>query len=244
MWQCRLLLLLAIAAGLVSCESESEANRNRFDNAARVSDAATAGGTGSSSTSTAEAVELLAARSAGYLDYGWAGMDTSTTMLVRVINRTEREWLVEIESGTKLEPSSANVQSMVVTEEVEVHMHPHESHDFEVQVACLDISKPPPAGNDFGWTAEVSPRLNQFIACVKQILEQIAGTMDADTAARVRRSLPNFLQIALWQARGATEDQWVEFFIHYQKMDPVAARQAAATFEQIGRYVVQECPSI
>jgi hypothetical protein len=196
----------------------------------------------------AETVELVAGQSAGYIDYGWAGMGNSGIMVVRVVNKTEREWRVEIEVGTKLEPSDGDAQSMVVTKEINVHLEPHESHDIEVEVACLDISKPPPAETNTSWTATVSPRLAQFMACANklanQFLQRMAADAEADKAQAILSKRPMLLQFALWQARGATRDQWIDFFVHYQRMDPGTAREVADAFAQLSGAVVQRCPSI
>jgi hypothetical protein len=180
-----------------------------------------------------EAAELLAAGSAGYINYSWAGVGDSTTMALRITNKTEREWEIEIEIGTKVDPSDGNAQSMVVTKEIEVHLHPHDSQRVEVQVACLDISKPPPGPNDTDWRTQASSGLADFIACVRRVLS---------------RELPNvrtdgILQIALWKARGATRDQWIDFFVHYQNMGADKAAKMADGAEEISNALLQECPS-
>jgi len=87
-------------------------------------------------------LDLDTARSKGYIDYTWYGSGSSNHILY-ITNRTKRIWIVEVEVATKLEPAGDNVQSMVVTEEVRVKLHPHDRTTLEVKVACPDIEKPP-----------------------------------------------------------------------------------------------------
>ena len=171
-------------------------------------------------------------------------MGNSGTMQVRVVNRTEREWLVQIEVGTKLEPAVGNAQSMVVTKEIEVHMHPHDSQTVEVEVNCLDISKPPPMPSDKNWSAQPSTRLGGFINCVNRLIAAEADKAPSDQAQFLRNFQPLLLQVALWQARGATKNEWIEFFVQYWRMPREKAQGMADVFEQFGGAVVSECPSI
>src|SRR5205809_1698954 len=124
--------------GLVTNEdSDGKKFRGTYVNGKQSSDWAQVSATTEAPISTAssapqaESVELLAAASTGYINYAWAGMGDSTAMMLRIVNKTEREWHVEIEVGTKLEPSDGNAQSMVVTTEIDVHLHPHDSQRVE-----------------------------------------------------------------------------------------------------------------
>lgn len=198
----------------------------------------------STALSPPEPIELVRAASAGYVDYTFSGMDNSGAMQVRIVNKTEREWMVSIEVGTKLEPASGNAQSMVVTKELEIHLHPHDSQTVEVEVNCLDISKPPPMTTDRNWSAQVSARLAAFIACVNRTITAAADQAPSDQAEILRKAQPFLLQVALWQARGATKDQWIDFFVHYQGMTQDRAQAQADFFEQLGGAIVRECPSI
>jgi len=191
-----------------------------------------------------EPVELVAAASAGDIGYAFTGMGNSGTMQVRVVNRTEREWLGQIEVGTKLEPSKGDAQSMVVTKEVELHIHPHDSQTVEIEVNCLDISKAPPMPSDRDWRAQVSTRLAGFIACVNRTIAAEADKAPSEEAQLLRTIQPFLLQIALWQARGATKDEWIDFFVHYQDMTQDKAQAQADFAEQFGGLIVRECPSI
>ena len=191
-----------------------------------------------------ETVELVAAGSAGNIDYALTGMGNSGAMQLRVVNKTEREWLVEVEVGTKLEPSSGNAQSMVVTREIEVHVHPHDSNTVELQVACLDISKPPPMPSDTDWSAQVSSSLAAFIACVNRTIADIVASAPDDKRLFLQNLQPFILQGSLWKARGATSDDWVDFFVHYMNMTQDQARQKGNAMEQVTGLIVDQCPSI
>jgi len=184
---------------------------------------------------TPQAIGLVEAESRGYVGYEWAGRGDNATMGLTVTNKTEREWEVEIEVGTKLEAGNENVQSMVVTKEVHITLHPHDKQDIEVHAACLDISKDPPATTDASWSVQVVPRLADFIGCA----ERLAPADDATLR-------PYFVQYSLWQARGATRQQWVDFFMHYS--DPpksqAEAEQAADDQSQQFEDVVRQCPQI
>src|ERR1700731_1261448 len=68
--------------------------------------------------------DLVAAISSGDVAYEMSGVD-STKMNLIVRNKSEQIWEVKIEVGTKLEPDSSDVQRMVVTKEVHVHLEPH-----------------------------------------------------------------------------------------------------------------------
>lgn len=203
-----------------------------------------AGTSPSTALSPPEPIELVRGASSGYVDYAFTGMGNSGAMQVRVINKTEREWIVQIEVGTKLEPASGNAQSMVIAKEIEVHLHPHDSHTVEVEVNCLDISKPPPMTSDRNWSAQVSTRLAAFIACVNRTITAEADKAPSDQGEILRKAQPFILQVALWQARGATKDEWIDFFVHYHGMTQDRAQATADFFEQLGGAIVHECPSI
>jgi hypothetical protein len=141
---------------------------------------------------------------------------------------------VEIEVGTKLEPGNESVQSMVVTREVKVEVHPHDVQRVEVQVACLDISKDPPAATDLSWNVQISPQLAAFIACANRL------ALSEKPSYR-----PYFVQYSLWQARGATKQQWVDLLTHYPPpMSQADAEEQADHFAQDFGEVVRQCPSI
>ena len=195
-------------------------------------------------SSKAQSIELLDARSAGYINFDWAGMRDSTKMKLHITNRTEREWLVQIEVGTKLEPAGGNAQSMVVTKEVHVHMHPHDSQRIEVEAACLDISKPPPDTTDTNWTARSVGSLKEFIACVNGIIDTLVDSAPADERTTLRNLRSSILQSALWRARGASRTDWIKFFVDYQGMTQEEAEEATDFTDEASGPIVDQCPSI
>ncbi|MEK6376027.1 MAG: hypothetical protein AABO58_25410 [Acidobacteriota bacterium] len=229
------LLLITCVTGAVACKSETTTNNLSDTSATTMTDTSATTSTmatdltGTSTTGTmvaeSHSIGLVDATNAEYVTSSWAGTGNSGTMTVRIVNRTEREWLIHVDVGTKLEPSNSGVQSMVVTEELHVTMHPHDSQTLDVEVSCLDISKDTPDTTDRGWSANVSTGLAAFIGCVK-------GGDDADK-----------LQIAVWAARGATREQWVDYFVTYQGASRAEALQMAIAAEDDGRAILARCPS-
>ena len=226
----RRLSLIAVSIFVLSCGRDvTPSNGTDTSAAAQTSpSSSTATLTASAATSPADqaatSVELVQAKEAGYIDYVWSGTGDSQSMSVKVVNKTEREWQVEIEVGTKLEPSNEAVQSMIVTNEVHVTMHPHDSQTVEVEVSCLDISRDPPATSDDAWKVTASPRLASFIACVK-------------------RDDPTMMQEALWYFRGATRDDWIEYFTKYEDKSEAEAEKAADSIESEIGQLARNCAS-
>ena len=171
-----------------------------------------------------ESIGLVKGKEADYIDYAFSGTGDSSSMNVRVTNKTDREWSVDVEVGTKLEPAEGSVQQMVVTKEVHVKVHPHYSQTAEVEVACLDISKDTPAANNDTWKATVSSQLAAFIECVRREDEQS-------------------VQAALWYRRGATRQEWVDYFIKYQNMTQADAQQAADSVDTDIGALARRCGS-
>jgi hypothetical protein len=175
-------------------------------------------------TLAAQSGDLVAAISSGDINYSLSGKGSSDVMVLRIRNNSRRSWSVEVEVGTKLEPAGGTAQSMVVTKGIHVTAHPHEEPEIELEVACLDISKPPPAETDRSWRVSNAPELARFITCVNgNIKEQ---RIDEDVR-------PRFLQGALWKARGASRDEWIHFFETYGGATPDEAREAADEIEPL-----------
>ncbi|MDX6576506.1 MAG: hypothetical protein QOE96_2459 [Blastocatellia bacterium] len=145
--------------------------------------------------------DLDAAISSGDVAYEMSGID-STQINLTVQNKSDRIWEVKIEVGTKLEPDSSDVQRMVVTKEVHVHLEPHHHDNVELDASCLDISKAAPSQSDTAWQIRRSPALAQFINCAN----------NAITDAKSEEDRADLIQFSIWQARGATHDQWVHFW--------------------------------
>lgn len=195
------------------------------------------------STPTAEPLKsanFVDATSSGDIDYALKGIGSgdSTKMSLELKNKTERIWEVKIEVGTKLEPNKGNIQQMVVTKEVEVHLEPHEEETLELEVGCLEISKEAPSTSDTGWHLESSRSLAQFIKCANSAIDYLKGEGEATEEDR-----SGLLQGALWTVRGATHDDWVEFYEKYQHATPEEAEQAIQEDESLLKTITTRCPS-
>jgi hypothetical protein len=162
-------------------------------------------------------------------------------MILSVRNETERTWVVHVEVGTKLEPATGETQNMVVTKEVHVTAHPHDHHELTLEVACLDISKAPPAESDREWTVTESAQLARFLACVDTTVDKmIREESEADLGEM--RGL--FVQFGLWQARGASQEQWVDFLVEYWGMSREEASELADSLSPALDELINACPRL
>jgi hypothetical protein len=183
--------------------------------------------------------ELSRAKALNYIDYAWAGSGTSTKMKLTVTNKTAEPIIAHGELGTKLEPGTGNVQSMVVTREFELEIEPNEKKEVDVDVACLDISLPPPGAGDTSWKVSLSPGLKKFIACVNDI---------DDVKSLPQANRGTFVQYSLWKARGASLEDWIDFLDQYgssadgRKLERDAAQREAEEIDRISAVLVRECP--
>lgn len=187
--------------------------------------------------------DLVTASSKGDVDYTLSGTGDSSSMTLRIRNKTRRIWIVEVEVGMKLEPAKGDVQAMVVTKEVHVTVHPHEETTVEVEVACLDISKPPPSKSDISWTLQRPPQLRQFINCVNGNIDDLKKK-DPDNSQAYEENRTRLIQAGLWQARGASREQWIDFYERYAGQTPDEARQIADMLEPFRGQLIKECPSL
>lgn len=176
-------------------------------------------------------------------DYQLSGTGDSQTMTLRVLNRTNRTWHLEVEEGTKLEPAEGSVQNMVVTHEIHITVHPHDEPEISVEVACLDISKAPPATSNASWTARQVPSLAGFLTCVNGIVDDLKteDSQHASSYEQVRRSI---LQSSLWQARGASKEDWIHFYREYQGMTEDEARETVEAMAPALNEVTNKCPNL
>jgi hypothetical protein len=192
---------------------------------------------------TEQTVELVEAHSLGYINYASSGLGTSGEMSLRLVNKTEQIWTVQVEAGTKFEPSGSDVQRMVVTKEAEVHLDSHEQSTIKLEAACLDISKPPPSQSDSSWTIEKSPPIAQFIACANNQIDEIKRG-EPDSAQVLESARPTLIQFSLWQARGTSREQWVHFWVEYQEKTEEEARSIVDGLGPVLDEIVQRCPSL
>ncbi len=192
----------------------------------------------------AQTVELLQGHSLGYIDYSWTGTGGSTSMRLTIMNRTERVWIVHIQRGLRLEPGRAGVQSMTVTEEMQVSVHPHDRQSVEVHVSCLDISYRPPSSTDVTWRTTASTQLRDFMSCTNGLVDDAKAGAPPDETMMLEGLRPVVVQFALWKARGATTQQWIDFLTHYQGIAEPQAQQLAQMFDQAFGELVRRCPSV
>jgi hypothetical protein len=187
----------------------------------------------------AQEIDLIRASSEGYVDFWVSGSRTSSSMSLRVKNRTERTWIVHIEVGYKLEPGSGDIQNMVVTKEVHVSVEPHDEEKVELEVACLDISKEAPSERDTKWTARRSSALAEFLRCTNRFVDE--ATRQNSSYEQLRQPL---VQMALWKARGASRQQWIDFFVKYQKIPRGDAAKLADELSPALGELVGMCPRL
>jgi hypothetical protein len=192
---------------------------------------------------SAQPIELVDGISSGQLGYSLVGEGSSTLMILRIENKTDTAWTIEIERGLKLEPSGSSAQTMVVTQEVQVKLEPHQHEELELHVDCLDISKPPPGRGDTTWSISKAPELAQFIHCTNGIVNDLKGRHPADAGA-LEKMRPNLLQMSVWGARGATRQEWVHFFVQWMHMQPDAAESQADQMAPVLESIVQLCGSL
>ena len=229
------LLVVAFATFTLACARKPGTNQS-------ASTTPTAGFSPSSENSSASksrSGNLVEATSNGDIGYELAGAGDSTSMNLKVRNKTERVWEVKIEVGTKLEPAENDVQQMVVTKEVEVHLEPHDEKSLELEVSCLDISKEAPADTNTKWRIEGSNNLSQFIRCANDVANEFIARGELDEENR-----SGLIQFALWQARGATRDQWVRFYEEYQDYSREKAEQSIDEAEPMLKKVTNRCPGL
>lgn len=170
----------------------------------------------------AQPLDLAAGVSGNNLDYKITGQGTSTNMQMHIHEKSGQHWEVHVKVGTKMKPADGNVQEMVVTEEVEVEIHPHEDMDLSIPAACLDISKDAPNLNNKDWTVKDSAPLVEFIPAAKAKIDELAQAAPDKFDAQHRASI---LQAMLWKARGATEQDMIDCAVKYQGVSEEEARQ-------------------
>lgn len=188
--------------------------------------------------------ELTEAKKNGFINYSWAGIGNSGTMILNIKNETEREWLIHVEVGTKLEPEVGDVQSMVVTKEIHVTAHPHNNEKIEVEVSCLDISKPPPGTENVLWTVAVSSQLSEFIQCINRMINEEKGSPSSDIGDVTEQLRYMVIQFSLWKARGASKEEWIEYLVKYLEIPEEHANKLAEDIDQNFGEVLKSCPLI
>ncbi len=182
---------------------------------------------------------LVDATSSGDITYQLSGAGDNTKMNLTVRNKTERVWEVKIEEGTKLEPTEGGVQQMVITKEYEVHLEPHEHHDIEIEVSCLDINKDAPGSGNKSWRIKASRQLADFIKCANAGIDRLERNGQTKKSDR-----GDLLQFAIWKARGATRDDVIHLATTYSGMTEEQAGQTADEQDPFIMEAIKGCQSL
>jgi hypothetical protein len=194
-------------------------------------------------------IELTQALALGYVSYTVRGMNTSSTVHLEIRNHMEFIVNIEIEEGTELVPSEGDVQRMAVTRDyrISVHGHYHNQPELvevrDIDVACLDITRDAPSSTNTSWTVRRPQAIRGFLTCLDNGLQR-AKERSPQLASQLSQMRPFLVQMALWQARGATRGQWIDFFVKYQKMPRAQAAQIVDSLKPLLDAVVSECGSL
>jgi hypothetical protein len=186
---------------------------------------------------------LPAAIASGVVGYTLRGANTSRIMEISLRNKTDRVWELTIEEGLRLDPRGSSAQTMTVTKEIRLKLEPHEETTLELDVACLDISKPPPMKTDTSWTISENASLSNYVSCTNDLIDAIKE-QDPANAANMERRRRSYLQFSLWAARGASESDWATFYHEWQGFSPSEATQIARELEPQLQVFVRECGSL
>jgi hypothetical protein len=166
-------------------------------------------------------------------------------MKLRIRNNLTGTLELCVEVGTKLKPAEASVQQMVVVREVKITLKAKAEDEVTIEVNCLDISKDPPSESDVKWEIQDSAAARDFIACTNQILDTAMKAADSQQERDIFKALRPFLvQAALWQARGATRQKWIHFWVQYQGMSQERASQVADALTPLLSPIVQACGTL
>jgi hypothetical protein len=172
-----------------------------------------------------------------------SGTGDSTEMNLRVKNELNVSLKVCVEVGTKLTPSGGGVQTMVVTRKAKLSIKAEAEEEVSLEVACLDISKDPPSQDDTSWTVEKPARLVEFLHCVNALLDEIKQ-QEPSQADLVEQARSGIVQLSLWQARGASRAEWIEFLVKYQGMTEQQAAERTDTLQPFLAEIVEHCGSL
>lgn len=163
------------------------------------------------------------------VSYTLEGTGQANKMTLTLENDTDKVWTVKINKGLRLESDDSSVQRMVVTEDYEVELEPHEKEQPKtIDVACLDIALEAPKSADRTWRVADSPALAKFIDCTGLSPDSVS------------------LQPAIWRARGASHDDFVALFTKYggQSMTSEKADQMADESISMVQEIANRCGSL
>lgn len=188
-------------------------------------------------------VDLLKASADGSVKFWMSGTGNSGEMNLRVKNELSVSLKVCVEVGTKLTPSEGDVQAMVVTREAKLSIKAEAEEEVSLEVACLDISKDPPSEENTSWRVEKPAKLVDFLKCVDGLLDDMKQ-QEPSQADLIDKARPGIVQLSLWQARGASRAEWIEFEVKYQGMTQQQAAQMTDALQPFLKEIVKHCGSL
>ena len=188
-------------------------------------------------------VDLLKASSDGSVKFWVSGTGDSREMTLRVKNELTVALKICVEVGTRLKPKEGSVQAMVVTKEVKITLKAEAEDEVSLEVACLDITKDPPSRTNSSWTVGKPAKLVNFLDCVNRLLDEVKQ-QEPSHAGHIDAARQSLVQLSLWQARGATREDWIEFLVKYQSMSKEQATQQTDLLQPLLAEIVNQCGSL
>jgi hypothetical protein len=194
-------------------------------------------------------IDLARAASLGCVSYKIRGMGTSEKAHIEIRNHLNISVQIEIEPGTELVPSQGGVQRLAVTRGYKINIHGHAHNEEEVvvardiDVACLDISLDAPSRENDKWTVKRQQQVQDFLTCLDDGIQE-AKKASSSLASQLSDMRPFLVQLAVWQARGASRQQWIDFFVKYQKMKQADAAQVIDGLKPLLDGIVGQCGSL
>jgi hypothetical protein len=196
-------------------------------------------------TDQEQCVDVVTATSNHSVTIWVHGTGDSSQMKLRLRNNLSAKLEICVEIGTELKPNEASVQKMVVVEEVKITLKAKAEDEITLEVNCLDISKDAPSTNNVNWVIQNSDIIAKFIRCTNGVLNATISSLNTQQEKDMIEGLrPFFIQAALWQARGATRQQWIDFWVHYQEVPPDKASQLADSLTPLLTQIVQTCGTL
>ena len=194
-------------------------------------------------------VEFTEAVSQGYISYRIWGSGSAATAHLEIRNHLEVSVEIEIEPGTELVPAEGDVQRLAVTREYKITIkgHVHNGQELvvvkDIDVACLDITLDAPAESNRTWRVRKQRQIHDFLECLDEGIRQ-AKEESPSSASQLTTLRPFLVQFGLWQARGTTRGQWIDFLVKYHKMTPQQAAEFIDKIKPLLDVIVAQCGSL
>ena len=175
------------------------------------------------------------------IQYSLMGEGNSTSLQIKIKSTVNFSLEIEIKAGTYFKPQNANIQRMVVIKKTEINLKPKAEIELEIEVSCMDIEKDVPSKSSVDWSINFSEDLKQLIKCIDSGIDE-AKAMDKNIASMLEQSRQLIKQLAIWRKEGATNEEFVEFYIKYQELDEEEARSLVNSLIPIVDELLKECP--